>query len=276
MKMTDITLGADPEFFVKRDGDFYPIVGLLGGSKWEPTRVEEMGIFNAYLEDNVMAEYNISPVDNEDDFVLQIQSMIDLIMQKLGEEYVADFSPAARFKPEFLESEQAKVFGCEPDMSAYTLQIQEVSAEEAGNLRTAGGHIHIGWAEASENLEECAAVARAFDLFVTAPMMLIEPDNERRQLYGSAGSMRTKMYGVECRALSSYWQSSEDLMRFVYRQTMKALAFVQENEDIRNAESRLSRDIRRAIDEKQMGNITKMLEALNVVEGVNLQALAPA
>jgi hypothetical protein len=266
MKFTGVTIGADPEFFIKKDGEFYPIVGLLGGTKWKPQRVEGMGLFNAYLEDNVMAEYNISPVDNAEDFVFQVKTMVKTIMDKLGKEYVADFSPAARFRPELLESEQAKVFGCEPDMSAYTLEMQEVSAESAGNLRTAGGHIHIGFDESTEDLEECAAIARAFDLYVTAPIMLIEPDNERRQLYGSAGSMRPKMYGVECRALSSYWQSSEKLMKFVFNQTIKAVNFAQNSTDIQDPESGLCRDLKEAIDTKQMGHIFKMLEAFKAVE----------
>lgn len=264
MKFTDVTIGADPEFFIKKEGEFYPIVGLLGGTKWEPMRVEEMGMYNAYLEDNVMAEYNISPVDSSEGFERQVRTMIDLIMDKLGDDYTADFSPAARFKASYLESEQAMVFGCEPDLNAYTLQIQEVSASDAGNLRTAGGHIHIGWAEAMENMDESAAVARAFDLFVTAPMMLIEPDNERRTLYGKAGSMRVKMYGVECRQLSSYWQTSPELTKFVYDQTVKAVEFAQVNEEIQDPESVLCRSIKDAIDNKLMGNVAALCEEYSV------------
>ena len=33
MQFTDVTIGADPEFFIKKDGEFHPIVGLLGGNK---------------------------------------------------------------------------------------------------------------------------------------------------------------------------------------------------------------------------------------------------
>lgn len=257
-------IGADPEFFLKKNDEFYPVVGLLGGTKMEPERVTGLGIYNAYLEDNVMPEYNISPVKNADDFVNEISTMIDLIMDKLGDEYTADFSPAARFKSEYLQTKQACVFGCEPDHNAYTLDIQHVEAEDAGTLRTAGGHIHISWEDASGDFDEAATVARAFDLFVTAPMMLIEPDNERRQLYGKAGSFRTKFYGVECRQLSAFWQSSEALQRFVYNQTVKAIEFVNSNEDIRDNESALCRTIQDAIDSKLMGEVAKLVQTYEV------------
>ena len=262
-------IGADPEFFVQKNGRPFPIVGLLGGDKYESVERWDIGPLCGYLEDNVMAEFTITPSRSATEFVDMNTKMMDVIMKELGDEFQPLIVPAVRFPEEHLQSEQAKVFGCMPDHNAYTLDIQKVSADKAGNLRTAGGHIHIGYAEAEGNLEEAATIARAFDLFVVLPMMLIEPDNERRQLYGKAGSFRLKDYGVECRQLSCFWLSSPQLMEFVYEQTVKAVRFVEENEKIRDPKSDLSQKIRSIIDDKLMGDIIPILQEFGLEEVVS-------
>ena len=55
--MSGITIGADPELFL-RDGDaITSAIGLIGGDKYEP-RLVTLG---AVQEDNVLAEFNIDP-----------------------------------------------------------------------------------------------------------------------------------------------------------------------------------------------------------------------
>jgi hypothetical protein len=260
MKFANLMVGADPEFFVQKDGKPYPIVGLLGGDKYQAVDRWDIGIFCGYLEDNVMAEFTITPCESAEQFVEMNTQMIDVIMEKLGSEYKPLITPAVRFEEKYLKSQQAQHFGCMPDHSAYSLQIQQVNAKDAGTLRTAGGHIHIGWDGADENLETAATVARAFDLLVTMPFLLIEPDNERRQLYGKAGSFRVKSYGVECRQLSCHWLSSPELMAWVYNQTIKAVEFVKENEEIRDPNSELCQRVRQIIDNKLMGDIIPTLQ----------------
>ena len=37
-------IGADPEFFIKKKyGGYASAVGLIGGSKWEPKKIDEDG-----------------------------------------------------------------------------------------------------------------------------------------------------------------------------------------------------------------------------------------
>lgn len=87
------------------------------------------------------------------------------------------------------------------------------------------GHIHVGYPNPSQELSE--DIVKAFDIFLTLPALLIDKDERRRELYGKAGAFRFKEpWGVECRALSNFWIHSEDLIRWVYKQTIKAVECV--------------------------------------------------
>ena len=269
-KYSNRVIGADPEFgLTKYDGTPYPVVGLLGGTKRRPIQIKEIHPMCAYQEDNVFPEFNIPPCSTVEDFVYYNQVMVQQIMERIPPEYelIPSFLPSHRFDPIFLTTKQALVFGCEPDHNAYTLKIQKVEAGDAGNLRTAGGHLHLGWDESMGDVRAAGAVARAFDMFVTAPFMLIEPDNERRQLYGRAGSMRVKWYGVECRQLSCYWLSGEAIMRWVWAQTHKAWDFCEQNEEIHNPNSELCTHVRNLIDNKDLDGIRKLILDYDLVSG---------
>jgi len=51
---------------------------------------------------------------------------------------------SARYPEQELESKQAREFGCEKSYSIYTGVSERPSAEEVGNLRSFGFHIHFG------------------------------------------------------------------------------------------------------------------------------------
>jgi hypothetical protein len=258
-QISRITIGADPEcFIVVRDnhnGDTpYPIVGMLGGTKDNPLVIADG---YAVVEDNVMAEFNIPPTNSVEEFIKSNKFMLSIIIQMVrgyNPLFELDFSPALRFEEHFLQSEQAKEFGCLPDFSAYTNLKKQPSAEEAGTLRTAGGHIHIGW-EGPKDFKVQQAVCRAFDLMVVLPFMLIEPDNERRELYGAPGSMRPKSYGVECRSLSCFWLSSDYLMGWVFEKTLKAVEAYNTIPELSDPKSKLCMKVRELIKRKDVDKI---------------------
>jgi hypothetical protein len=45
----------------------------------------------------------------------------------------------------------------------------------------------------------------------------------RKQLYGKAGAFRAKPYGVEYRTLSNFWIFNDNLIRWVWNNTQRAL-----------------------------------------------------
>jgi hypothetical protein len=61
------------------------------------------------------------------------------------------------------------------------------------------------------------------DMFLGVPSVVKDPDTDRRSLYGKAGCFRFTPYGVEYRTLSSYMMKTNQLIGFVYDQTMKAI-----------------------------------------------------
>jgi hypothetical protein len=253
VKISSITIGADPECFIFNGDTPYPIVGMLDGSKDHPLIVKEG---SAMVEDNVMAEYNIPPCSTAEQFIAENRFMLDEILKTVKHygDFKLVFTPAVNFDPVFLQTAQASEFGCEPDYSAYTNTKKQPSAGEAGTLRTAGGHIHIGW-EGDKSEATQKAVVRAFDMVVVLPFMLIEPENDRRRLYGAPGSMRPKKYGVECRQLSCYWLNSDELMAWVFNKTLEAVEFFNNNTEIRNPESALCKEVYSLIMNKDLNAI---------------------
>lgn len=53
--------------------------------------------------------------------------------------------------------------------------------------------------------------------------MLIDPDTERRSLYGKAGCFRLTPYGFEYRSLSSYMMRDKKLLTWVWNQIIAAI-----------------------------------------------------
>src|SRR5690606_24428610 len=133
--------------------------------------------------------------------------------------------PSANLDRMYLETENALTFGCQPDYNAYTMQTNLRPNTSDETLRSAGGHIHIGYKDAPEYDpeyyipdEERANIVRALDLFIGVPSILLEPDNKRKELYGKAGAFRPKPYGLEYRTISNYYMEDKKLIEWVYNQ----------------------------------------------------------
>ena len=69
-------------------------------------------------------------------------------------------------------------------------------------------------------------------------------------MYGAAGAFRPKPYGVEYRVLSNAWLLTEDRMRFVYKQTVKAVKDLMSGN--RFSSLVLDDELRRAINTSTM------------------------
>ena len=220
-------IGADPEFFIKKKyGGYTSAVGLIGGSKWEPKKIDEDG--HAILEDNVAVEFNIKPASSFDEFRSSIHKVLDHIRGILpGYEFSKE--SAVSFPQEELMTPEAQMFGCEPDFDAWRECVNEKPCADDKNLRSAGGHIHVGSDLAINNP---VAVIRAMDLFLGVTSTQLDAGTLRRELYGKAGCFRAKSYGAEYRTLSNFWIFDDSLIQWAFDGTQRALEFVEKGNTI--------------------------------------------
>ena len=121
---------------------------------------------------------------------------------------------------------EALELGCNPDYNAWTFD-QNRPPDAHVTFRTGSGHVHLGWGEnfdlaSFDHFDMCARVARQLDYYLGLASLLWDGDNRRRELYGKAGAMRPKPYGMEYRVLSNAWLNSDVTRRFVYEATVKA------------------------------------------------------
>ena len=234
-----VTVGHDAELFLYDENDnAIPSIGLVGGSKECPRPVNG----GAVQEDNVMAELNIEPCTTSNQFVSrtnEVMKSLTTIIEKHALHYkVMDFQ---KFAPEFLTSPQAKMFGCDPDYNIYSLQQNVVDTKllHNGNVRTAGGHIHIGLSEPNFHPMVKTSLVKNCDFFIGLPLTILERQSQRKAFYGKAGSFREKEYGIEYRTPSNIWLSSDDLKAWIFNQVKvftKDIIYYLKNNDPSTAE----------------------------------------
>lgn len=244
-------LGSDPEYpLVDANGKHIMAIGMVGGTKKNPLPLS-MGMVQ---EDNVMAEINTPPADSEDAFVEAVLSTYHALEAHLAPKGLSPIiQSAVHFTKEELMAggKQAMEFGCTPDFSPYGGSTNKVPNSRT-TLRTAGGHIHVNHKTA---LDKPQKTAIAMDLFLGVPSILMDKaGSERRIMYGRAGAYRPKSYGIEYRVLSNFWTANEELIRWVWRNTKRALEFV-EGDNFTRANKNLLRNISYAINDNTRYNI---------------------
>lgn len=194
-----ITIGADPEVFLQNNaGKPVSSIGKIGGTKDAPIPIRD-GI--SLQEDNVTVEYNIPPCSTAKDFLTANQAALEIIAERakamgLG----VKITSAVRMPAAELEDPRAWVFGCEPDFNVWDMDFNP--KPEAGMHRAAGGHIHIG-VDLPNTLK--FHLVKLLDSTLGALLALVDEDTLRKRMYGSAGSMRLKDYGIEYRTASNVW-----------------------------------------------------------------------
>lgn len=220
----EILLGCDPEIFVKRDGIFHSAHGLIPGDKKNPFKVDK----GAVQVDGMALEFNIEPAHSCEEFVTNISTVFE-ILKGMVPEYQIVTTPVADFTDEIMKSQpkEALELGCDPDFNAWT-GMENVKPDGDRPMRTASGHIHVGWTNGRDIhdpifQQACNDVAKQLDFFLGLPSLFIDDDVRRRSMYGKAGCVRYKSYGVEYRTLSNVWLSSVDLMKWVYSSTLEAM-----------------------------------------------------
>lgn len=230
-----ILIGADPEVFVRnsRTGEYIAAYGMPG-SKAKPMPKT----FGALQVDGCALEFNIHPAKNRNEFLRNLYMTYADLQNELQIRYAGCelvTKPLAEFKPDYWKTlpKEVKIMGCDPDFSAYTLRENKMP-RVTKPVRSAGGHIHVGWATGVDpmnlnHMYECAAIVRQLDATLFLGSLMFDHEHRRRELYGKPGSFRPKEYGVEYRVLSNKWVSDSSLAGWVYDTTHKAIAWMNQD-----------------------------------------------
>lgn len=256
-----ILLGCDPELFVMRDGVFKSAHGLVPGDKKNPFKVNK----GAVQVDGMALEFNIVPASSQEEFYTNISSVMQTLKQMVPD-YEMVATPVATFSEEIIKQQPAEALelGCEPDYNGWEHQ-ENLRPDGNVNFRTASGHVHIGWTENQdikdyEYFDLCCAVARQLDFYLGLPSLLFDKDTKRRQLYGKAGAFRPKAYGVEYRVLSNRWLANQNLIDWVYQNTVKGLKEFFENRNYLFTRH----DIQSIINNSDVDAATAIIHAENI------------
>lgn len=229
-------LGTDPEVFVQntKTGRFVCAHGMVAGTKHNPEPVED----GAIQVDGCALEFNIDPAEDATTFSNRIGRVLEQLKERvfaIDKDYAVVITPFARFEADYFENEvpfDAKVLGCDPDFNMNGM-INPSPADKLmmEPIRTAAGHIHVGWTEGvdvendADHFEDCRFLSTQFYYRGLFRPVTFE-ERQRIGYYGDFGAFRPKPYGNEFRGPSNLWIASDlrrkQMFESVIRQ-MKAL-----------------------------------------------------
>ena len=221
----NVMLGSDPELFIinEQTGEVVSSIGLIPGEKGKPWTE---GLSEGYgLEiDNILAEFNIPPCKTKDEWLHHMNFMKDFIVdfvKKVNPDYNIMHKASAHVDPKILDNPIAQLFGCSVSYNAYTEMPNPCPEGASTNLRSSGCHIHLSYNE--PNTFDSINMIKMMDVYLGIPSVILDPDTERRSLYGKAGDFRLASYGLEYRVLSGFFLKNDETIGFMWDQTMKAI-----------------------------------------------------
>ena len=215
--MNKVMVGTDAEFFVAKDGVIITSQEAgIEGTKNSPCVLEHGNIHR----DNAVGEFNMLQADSASGFIANIHAVLDDVGEVLSSLQVeAVWTPSHVFHVDDLWHPEQMEFGCEGDFDAWGIDTSE-SPNPDTPLRTAGGHIHLGFDEDDEH--PMSRIAQACDIFLGLPSVVMDKDTRRKALYGQSGKFRPKPYGLEYRVLSNFWLADDILMKWAFDNAIRS------------------------------------------------------
>lgn len=143
MTVSNVTIGADPELFIinERTNKVVSSIGLIPGEKGDPWTDESMPKGFGLETDNILAEFNIPPVQTKSAFINNINYMknyINSFVKNINPDLGILCSASQEVDPDQLKSKEAKEFGCSVDYNVYTQKANPKPKGTTTNLRSAG------------------------------------------------------------------------------------------------------------------------------------------
>ncbi len=229
--MLSISVGCDPEIFGYRDGNPISCHEFIPGTKDAPHRLTK----GACQRDGLAVEINPDPAKTRDEFSENISRTLSDVRNFLPAGVVLRFTPAVKFEPWYFDllPEKVRELGCNPDFNAYS-QLINPPPDTSPNptLRTAAGHMQVGWAEGLDKtdpqhfLDCCHAITECDKAYATIKRR-IDGDTTRESLYGKLGAFRPTSFGVEHRVPSCAWVEYPRLWPFMFDLYETAFARLQ-------------------------------------------------
>lgn len=241
-KYTEVSVGCDPEVFLEKpDGTFINafnglVSGIISGTKAIPEPTE----YGAVQVDGMAVELNTHPTCDPMAFSSMILEGIKDVETRFGARVSKD--SVKEFTTDYLFSQhpRATELGCDPDFDAWNNGDTNTPPNVQAPIRTAGGHVHIGWGTPQvdafnpTHFDQCCAVIRQMDYVLGIWGLTIEGDKgaRRRELYGRPGAFRPKLYGVEYRVLSNFWMFDKSLCETLVNRTVAGMRMLDDGLDL--------------------------------------------
>lgn len=257
----EFTIGADPELFLQKDGQFVTAHDMVPGTKEEPYRVKR----GAVQVDGMALEFNIDPTTSLQGFKLNINTVLQELRNMVSPEYEFALCASADFEAEYMKGlpKEALELGCDPDFNAYTGEVNPIP-DASRLMRTAAGHIHVGWTTDQDvtdhgHISICREMAREMDAHAGLYSVVYDRDKRRREMYGKAGAFRPKSYGMEYRVLSNFWLADEGHMNNVHHLICNAAQRVERGDSIiKEIEERIGDEVVNVINDDNQ-NIAQLV-----------------
>ncbi len=230
----NFSFGSDPEFMViSPQGNYVSAIGIVNGTKED---MLPLGNGHFAFHDNVLAECCPHYGKTKEEVITNFRDCFQRYANAIAPFKLKPQASHTYPKEECLHP-AAMAFGCSPEENAYDMTTVNPPICEPGNtFRSGGGHIHLGYIDGpSYPLTDYFGrwwLTRMMDLFVGLPSILIDNDptsQDRRKLYGGAGNMRPKEYGIEYRTMSNFWLSCPRLVSLQHDLCGFVIDFMQTN-----------------------------------------------
>lgn len=217
-------LGCDPELFIATDK------GIVGAERVIPKAgliARGWASNSKIVLDGVQLELHPPPCTCRQSLGAYIGRLFADFERALKDKnggFKASFDPVISVSKKELDSlsDEAKVLGCAPSLNSYDPKATIKVSKRNARVRSAGGHIHIGFAsrvvKSLLKTDRVVKMVQLLDVLVGLPCVLIDRDPnqaKRRRVYGRAGEYRLPPHGIEYRVPSNFWLHHYYLMHFV-------------------------------------------------------------
>jgi hypothetical protein len=228
-RITDYKVGSDPELFLvdKDNRQIISAIPYIPGDKYSPHQIPGLPEGNMMQVDNIMVEFCLPATKLSKEFYKSFKDCVNYTNSIVPATLELEVRQSGLVQESQLLDPRTQVFGCDPDFNVWMDGMQNDSIDSKTNLRTCGGHVHIGYND--PDMETSMNIIKALDIFLGIPSVILDNDRERKKMYGKAGAYRLKAYGVEYRSLSNFWLADEDIVNLVFNGIEMAIQFINEN-----------------------------------------------